>query len=183
MNKPERRIVLTGTARTAIASRLDIEFNAPEVPDDSWYRDDGASFVTLHLNGNLRGCIGSLVAHQPLIEDVRDNAVSAAFKDPRFPPLSAREFPDVHIEVSVLTAPEAMQFTDETDALSQLQPKIDGVIFTSGQHKATFLPQVWEQLPTPEYFMAHLKQKAGLPAAFWSADVKLERYRVEEFAE
>ena len=179
----ERRRVLTGTARAAIANRLGEAFNAPEIPDDPWYRDDGASFVTLHLHGSLRGCIGTLTAHRPLIEDVHDNALSAAFKDPRFPPLSRSEFPDIHIEVSVLTAPEKLTFDDEADALAKLRPGIDGIIFSCGQHKATFLPQVWEQLPTPEYFMAHLKQKAGLPAAFWSEEVRLERYRVEEFPE
>jgi AmmeMemoRadiSam system protein A len=98
---------------------------------------------------------------------VRANAIAAAFRDPRFAPLTAEELPRTRVEVSLLTAPVPMSFADEADALRQLRPDIDGVIFSAGNHRSTFLPQVWEQLPDPRQFMAHLKQKAGLPADYW----------------
>ena len=143
----------------------------------------GATFVTLTRNGDLRGCIGSLEAHRPLEQDVRANAVAAAMRDPRFPPLTAAELPHVRVEVSLLTAPAPITFTDETDALQQLRPNVDGVIFIAGGHRSTFLPQVWEQLPEARLFMAHLKQKAGLPADWWSPDVRLMRYAVKKWKE
>jgi AmmeMemoRadiSam system protein B/AmmeMemoRadiSam system protein A len=143
----------------------------------------GATFVTLTQNGQLRGCIGSLEAHRPLDHDVRANAVAAAFRDPRFPPLKAEELARTRVEVSLLTAPQPMTFTSESDALRQLRPNIDGIIFTAGQRRSTFLPQVWEQLPQPNQFMAHLKQKAGLPADYWSSDVQLQRYEVQKWKE
>ena len=143
----------------------------------------GATFVTLTQNGALRGCIGSLQAHRPLDQDVRANAVAAAFRDPRFPPLTLAELPRTRVEVSLLTAPQPMTFSSEADALRQLRPNVDGIIFIAGQKRSTFLPQVWEQLPDPRQFMAHLKQKAGLPADWWSADVQLQRYEVRKWKE
>lgn len=143
----------------------------------------GATFVTLTRQGQLRGCIGSLMAHRPLLDDVQHNAIAAACRDPRFPPLSAAELPGVRVEVSLLTAPVAMNFLDEADALAQLRPGVDGVIFHAGPRRSTFLPQVWEQLPQPEQFMAHLKQKAGLAADYWGPDVRLERYQVQKWKE
>ncbi|MDO8789623.1 MAG: AmmeMemoRadiSam system protein B [Sulfuritalea sp.] len=143
----------------------------------------GATFVTLTQNGQLRGCIGSLQAHRPLDQDVRANAVAAAFSDPRFPPLTLEEFSRTRVEVSLLTAPQAMTFNSEADALRQLRPNVDGIIFIAGQRRSTFLPQVWEQLPEPRTFMAHLKQKAGLPADWWSAEVQLQRYEVQKWKE
>lgn len=143
----------------------------------------GATFVTLTQSGQLRGCIGSLQAHRQLDQDVRANAVAAAFSDPRFAPLTAEELPRTRVEVSLLTAPQPMTFTDEADALRQLRPNIDGIIFIAGQRRSTFLPQVWEQLPQPRVFMAHLKQKAGLPADYWSSEVQLQRYEVQKWKE
>lgn len=143
----------------------------------------GATFVTLTQDGALRGCIGSLEAHRPLDQDVRANAVAAAFRDPRFPPLTLAELARTRVEVSLLTVPQPMAFTDEADALRQLRPNIDGIIFIAGQRRSTFLPQVWEQLPDPRQFMAHLKQKAGLPADYWSPEVRLQRYEVRKWKE
>ena len=118
-----------------------------------------------------------------LEQDVRANAISAAFSDPRFAPLKAEELPRTRVEVSLLTAPQAMTFSDEADALRQLRPNVDGVIFIAGQRRSTFLPQVWEQLPQARQFMVHLKQKAGLPADYWSSEVQLQRYEVEKWKE
>jgi AmmeMemoRadiSam system protein B/AmmeMemoRadiSam system protein A len=168
-------------ARNAIAARLGLP-TQPE-PVHALLARPGATFVTLTQNGALRGCIGSLQAHRPLDQDVRANAVSASISDPRFPPLKAEELARTRVEVSLLTAPQPMTFADEADALRQLRPNIDGVIFIAGQKRSTFLPQVWEQIPDPRQFMAHLKQKAGLPADFWSPEVQLQRYEVKKWKE
>jgi len=168
-------------ARNAIATQLKQDVQ-PE-PEHPTLVQPGATFVTLTKNGELRGCIGSLQAHRPLDQDVRANAASAAFRDPRFRPLTVEELPQIRVEVSLLTAPVPMRFTDEADALRQLRPHIDGVIFATAGRRSTFLPQVWEQLPEPRQFMAHLKQKAGLPADYWSPDVELQRYEVRKWKE
>ena len=173
--------VLLAQARKAIADALGLP--APAAPDHPQLAERGATFVTLTLDGELRGCIGSLNAHRPLGQDVRDNAVSAALRDPRFPPLSAAEFADVRVEVSLLTEPDFIDFRDEADALAQLVPGRDGVIFFNGCQRATFLPQVWEQLPERRLFMAALKQKAGLPPDFWGPNVMIARYHVRKWHE
>lgn len=146
-------------------------------------REPGASFVTLTRDGHLRGCIGSLEAYRPLADDVRGNACAAAFRDPRFPPLSSAEWPDTKVEVSLLSVPEALSFKDEADALAQLRPGIDGIVLSAGGRRATFLPQVWEQLPDPALFLAQLKAKAGLPADYREPDLRLERYTVRKWKE
>ncbi|MRR51753.1 MAG: AmmeMemoRadiSam system protein A, partial [Rhodocyclaceae bacterium] len=143
----------------------------------------GATFVTLTQHGQLRGCIGSLEAWRPLDRDVRENARAAAFRDPRFAPLATAEFDLTRVEVSLLTPATPMNFADEADALAQLRPDVDGVIFECSGRRSTFLPQVWEQLRTPALFMAHLKQKAGLSGDFWSPAVKLSRYGVMKWKE
>lgn len=168
-------------ARSAIAAHLDLP--SAEVALQDWLRVPGASFVTLTQHGDLRGCIGSLAAHRPLHQDVEANAIAAAFHDPRFAPLQRHELDITRVEVSLLSAAHPMQFSTEDDALRQLQPGEDGVILEVGHYRSTFLPQVWEQLPTPESFLAQLKRKAGLPADFWSADVRLSRYRVTKWKE
>jgi hypothetical protein len=168
-------------ARNAIAARLKQPTQAET--DHPALARPGATFVTLTQNGELRGCIGSLEAHRVLDQDVRANAVAAAFSDPRFPPLTLAELPHTRVEVSLLTAPQPMSFSSEADALRQLRPHVDGVIFIAGQRRSTFLPQVWEQLPEPRLFMAHLKQKAGLPADWWSSEVELQRYEVQKWKE
>ena len=143
----------------------------------------GASFVTLTQQGQLRGCIGSLEAHRPLNLDVEENAIAAAFRDPRFPPLSHEELARTRIEVSVLERPQALRFSDEKDALRQLRPGLDGLILQCAQRRATFLPQVWESLPTPAHFLRQLKLKAGLPEDFWDENITLARYGVQKWKE
>lgn len=168
-------------ARNAIGARFGVAGrpaeHAPELAEP------GATFVTLTQDGHLRGCIGSLEARRPLGGDVAENAVAAAFRDPRFPPLSAGEFPRTRVEVSLLTAAEDFPVADEADALARLRPGVDGVILRCGNCRATFLPQVWEQIPAPRQFLAQLKRKAGLPAGFWSEDVRLARYDVKKWKE
>lgn len=148
-----------------------------------WAAEPGAAFVTLTVDGRLRGCIGSLEAHRPLVDDVRDNARAAAFRDPRFPPLSRDEFDKVRIEVSVLSPPAALPVADRDDARARLRPGIDGVVLRAQGRRATFLPQVWEQLPDPDMFLSHLLRKAGLSDYYWGPDVRLERYTVSAYHE
>jgi AmmeMemoRadiSam system protein A len=147
----------------------------------------GASFVTLTQNGQLRGCIGSLQAHRPLAQDVQANARAAALHDPRFPPVSAQELDGLKVEISVLTAPQPLPFANLSHALWQLRPGVDGLIFEAvhqgHSYRSTYLPQVWEQIPEPRAFLAHLIVKAGLPFDFWSPEVKLSRYQVQKFHE
>lgn len=140
----------------------------------------GACFVTLKTNGRLRGCIGSPTAWRSLVEDVRDNAYKAAFRDPRFHPLTPEEMEELELSVSVLTPPVAMAFRDEADLLAQLRPRIDGLIIEDGGNRALFLPAVWEQLPYPRQFLAHLKQKAGLALEHWSANFRASRFQAVE---
>lgn len=139
----------------------------------------GACFVTLKLNGQLRGCIGSLQAQRPLIEDVAQNAFASAFQDPRFGPVSKAEEPELAISISVLTAPELLSFSSEQDLLEQLQPYKDGLILIDAGHKGTFLPIVWESLPDPRQFLQQLKLKAGLPKNHWSNTIQFMRYRTQ----
>jgi len=143
----------------------------------------GATFVTLLLDGELRGCIGSLMPRRPLGRDVRANAVAAAFRDPRFSPLAAAEFETTSIEVSLLSPCERVRLADEEHLFSQLRPGIDGLIIEYGRRRATFLPQVWEALAEPRQFVAALKRKAGLPADFWSTRVNVSRYSVTKWKE
>jgi len=169
-------------ARNAIAGRFGLP--AQEVDSDlPALHEAAATFVTLTQQGDLRGCIGSLEAWRPLLKDVQENAIAAAFRDPRFAPLTQQELATTRVEISLLTPPVTMIFTSETDALAQLRPNIDGLIFSAGARRSTFLPQVWEQLSEPRDFLAHLKQKAGLPANYWGNNVRLERYTVEKWKE
>lgn len=173
--------VLLPLARSAIAAELGLTHAARE--DLPWLRQQGASFITIMQGEQLRGCIGTLRPHRALVEDVKANAVAAAFRDPRFRPLSAGEFTAVALEISVLSALEALAFADEHDALRQLRVGVDGVAFEYGHHTSTFLPQVWDNLREPAEFLAHLKYKAGLPPDFWDVDVKLSRYTVSKWRE
>ena len=138
-----------------------------------------ATFVTLEMDHRLRGCIGSLRAHRPLVNDVVSNANKAAFHDPRFSPVTIVDAAKLVLKISVLTEPVAMQFVSELDLLSQLEPNVHGLIIQDQGRQATFLPQVWETLPDPQNFLAHLKQKAGLPAGHWSPTFKAFTYQVE----
>ncbi|GAB4121853.1 MAG: hypothetical protein Fur0040_02200 [Sideroxydans sp.] len=181
MLPPEQGRLLPPLARAAIAERLGLPAHAPERAP--WMNKSAATFVTLQQQGRLRGCIGSLEARRPLLEDVRHNALAAAFGDPRFPPLQAEELPHTDIEVSVLSPATPLDFYDERDALAQLRPHVDGLILQWGDHRATFLPQVWDDLPAPQTFLDHLKRKAGLDENFWSDDLRLSRYTVQKFGE
>jgi len=168
-------------ARASIARTLGRSLAANETAP--WLVELGACFVTLTQQGELRGCIGSLEAHRPLLVDVKANAVAAAFHDPRFSPLVAKELEHTEIEISLLSPMQALMFAGEAEALAQLRPGVDGVVFEFGARRSTFLPQVWEQLPDTQEFMAHLKRKAGLPASFWAAEVRLQRYTVSKWKE
>jgi AmmeMemoRadiSam system protein A len=177
--------LLLQIARTSISNALGRAVALPEPISEAAdvLQAPGASFVTLKQHGQLRGCMGSLQAHRPLIKDIQANAVAAALQDPRFAPLSLAELAITTLEVSVLSAMQALSFSSEADALAQLRPGVDGVVFEFGPHRSTFLPQVWEQLPKPHQFMAHLKQKAGLAPDFWAPEVRLQRYTVHKFKE
>ena len=173
--------ILLPIARATLSTALGHPLEAPE--QAAWLQESGACFVTLTQRGQLRGCIGTLEAHRTLLADLKANALAAAFADPRFLPLSAGELVQTEIEVSLLSALQTMQFESEAHALAQLQPGIDGVVFEFAHHRSTFLPQVWEQLPSVPEFMAQLKRKAGLPPDFWAAGVRLQRYSVSQWKE
>ncbi|MBT9591250.1 MAG: AmmeMemoRadiSam system protein B [Thiobacillus sp.] len=177
----DKGTTLLKLARSGIASKLG--HAAAFVNPAGWLTEPGASFVTLTRQGELRGCIGTLEAHRPLGVDVRENAVAAAFRDPRFTPLILAEFEEIRVEVSLLSPSEALVVESEADALAALRPNVDGVVFEYGHYRSTFLPQVWEQLPEPAEFMAHLKRKAGLAADFWEDQVRLSRYTVSKWKE
>jgi AmmeMemoRadiSam system protein A len=140
--------------------------------------------VTLTTGGALRGCIGGLYPTVPLVEDVQLHAYAAAREDPRFPPVAPEELPLIRIEISVLSAPEALKFAGPEDLLRRLRPEIDGVIVQAGWKRATFLPQVWEKIPSPQMFLDLLCEKAGLPSHAWSTSrIEVFTYQVEKFEE
>ena len=184
LEKNEQGKILLQIARTAISRALHMPY-VPAVVDENtpWLSQSGATFVTLTQWGELRGCVGSLQACDPLIEDVSNNAISAALYDSRFVPLAADELDTVSLEVSLLSELQPLGFTSETDALAQLRPNIDGLVFEYGPYRSTFLPQVWESLPQPQQFLARLKSKARLSEDFWDEDIKLSRYTVSKWRE
>jgi AmmeMemoRadiSam system protein B/AmmeMemoRadiSam system protein A len=181
-SRDERGRTLLGIARGAIGSQLG-QAAAPRLDHPAWLAQPGASFVTLTLEGALRGCIGSLQAHRPLGVDVAANAENAAFRDPRFAPLTLQEWPRVAAEVSLLSPPEKAQFGDDVDLLGRLRPGIDGVILEYAGRRGTFLPQVWESLPDRRLFMQELKRKAGLPADTPLVACNVWRYQVAKWRE
>ena len=177
----EKGSTLLTLARSEIGAKLGQERSSLAQAD--WLDEPGACFVTLTRQGELRGCIGTLEAHRPLGVDVRENAVAAAFRDPRFTPLTLVEFDDIRVEVSLLSPTEVLVVASEEHALASLRPGVDGVVFEYRHYRSTFLPQVWEQLPEPVEFMAYLKRKAGLSTDFWAEDVRLLRYTVSKWKE
>lgn len=189
---PEAGEQLLGIARGAIEVRLTGTPTA-QIPLDEiarraarpdWLMSPGASFVTLEQDSRLRGCIGTLVPHRSLQEDVAHNAVAAALHDPRFPPLSLADLGHTAIEVSVLSERVPLPYSSEQSVLEALRPGVDGLVLEAGAfNRATFLPQVWEELPDPRDFLDHLKLKAGLPADWWSEDARLEVYTVQAWVE
>ncbi|MGH8237012.1 MAG: AmmeMemoRadiSam system protein A [Steroidobacteraceae bacterium] len=188
LDTPERHELLA-LARASIYSALSngrnsgefVPFTASALPDALTVRR--SSFVTLHLNHELRGCCGTLDAPRPLAEDVWRNAWAAAFSDYRFPPLTAAEWPQVSLHLSLLTRPEPLEVTNEAQLLTLLRPAIDGLILESATGRATFLPAVWEQIPDPAQFVRQLKMKAGWPVTYWSNRVRCFRYATESFGE
>lgn len=142
-----------------------------------------ATFVTLEIKHQLRGCVGVLEAVRPLVIDIAENAFAAAFRDPRFPPVSTKEYTQLDIHLSILSPAEAMSFYSENDLLRQLRPGVDGLIMQEGSRRGTFLPSVWESLPEPGEFLRHLKQKSGLAMDYWSDSLKVSRYQCELIAE
>jgi AmmeMemoRadiSam system protein A len=181
----QARTVLLGVARDSIHKGLTEGCPLSADPDDypAELRQQRASFVTINLDGQLRGCIGHLKAVQALVQDIAENAFAAAFRDPRFPPLNAEEFPPLDVHISVLSPAEPMTFSSESDLIAQLRPGVDGLILEDGAAHGTFLPSVWDSLPDPRDFLAHLKNKAGLSSRHWSPDVKVLRYRTESFSQ
>lgn len=175
-----------GHALVAIArNALRVEMGHPRraAPAHPALDAPGATFVTLTRDGDLRGCIGSLEARRPLRDDVHANAVAAAFRDPRFPPLAAFELDATQVEVSLLTASVPIEAADEAALLGALVPGVDGVILEYGRHRATFLPQVWTSLGEPRNFLDALKRKAGLAPDFWHPQLRVSRYAVTKWTE
>lgn len=185
-NESTKAALLTGLARQAIEAELgqlaEPEPTGPETRSE-WLGAPAATFVTLTLDGRLRGCIGSLEARRSLREDLADNARAAAFGDPRFPALTSEELEDLEVEVSVLSAPEPIECRSEAELLEILRPGIDGVVLECGARRSTFLPQVWESLPDPVNFLGALKKKAGLALKYWDDEIRFSRYSVEKFSE
>ena len=155
--------------------------NTKTIKTDKKLNKTAACFVTLKIKGQLRGCIGTLIAHQPLIEGVSQNAFSAAFNDRRFKPLSSTEYKHLELSISVLTPSKAIKFKDENDLKKKIKIGVDGLILIEKDKQATFLPSVWNELTTVELFLSRLKLKADLPANYWSKTIKFERYQTESF--
>lgn len=179
----EERRQLLDLARESI--RFGLEHGRPLRPDPSRYAASlsrlAATFVTLKHSGELRGCIGTLEPHRSLLLDVAEHAFAAAFRDPRFEPVGREEIDQLDVSVSVLGEPEELVFGDERDLLRQLRPYTDGLILQADSRRGTFLPSVWDSLPEPSDFLAHLRLKAGLPSDFWSPSLRVWRYTTEEF--
>lgn len=177
----EHRKILLEVARAAVEHGVErqqpLTVRVEEYP--AVLRPLRASFVTLRVQGELRGCIGTCQPVRPLVEDVAHNAHAAAFMDPRFPPMSSEELADLHIHISLLSLPEAMTFASREELLAQVRPGVDGLLLEDGLHKGTLLPAVWESLPDVESFVRHLKLKAGLPPDHWSNSLRVYRYTAE----
>ena len=177
--------ILLGIAKDAIKENLE-DINLIDKEKFKHIKDlqeVRASFVTINLNKNLRGCIGSLIPQRALIDDIIYNAKAAAFNDPRFPPLSKEEFENIEIEISILSLPTQLKYKDIDDLKDKLKVGIDGVILQSNNHQATFLPSVWEQLPTFELFFAHLCQKAHLEQTCLSKHPNIYIYQTQKIKE
>lgn len=181
----EHRNRLLALARQSIEQGLlELRWVAmPKVELPAALAQPRGSFVTLRTGTQLRGCCGNLTAHRAVGEDVWRNAWASAFADPRFPPLENDEWPDVHVHISVLSPLEPLAVASEDELLKALRPGVDGLVLERGAERATFLPDVWEQLSEPAEFLRHLKLKAGWRADWWSADIAVRRYTTESFGE
>jgi len=177
---------LLGEARKTIQKAL-FDEKEQEIEDTGLpavFKQRRGTFVTLTIEGNLRGCIGHIIPQESLIEGIRVNAINAAFKDPRFRPLDKEEWKRVRIEISILTDPKPLSYSNADDLLKKLRPGIDGVILKKGYRQSTFLPQVWEQLPHKEEFLSHLCLKAGLDGDEWKKGrLEVSTYQVQAFEE
>jgi AmmeMemoRadiSam system protein A len=173
---------LLQVARGSISAGLGGQAYTPEA-DDPRLREPRATFVTLHRQSRLRGCIGTLEAVRPLLQDVSHNARAAAFHDPRFTPVAATELTELLIEISVLSPPQAMRADSRATLLQNLKPGGQGLILQEGARRATFLPAVWESLPDPGDFLDQLLHKAGLPPEYWSGTLRFFSYETESFGE
>lgn len=174
--------ILLRIAKSVILAKLDSEydFDIDELLKQyPFLNQDAATFVTLKYDHQLRGCIGSIIARQTLLKDIVSNANSAGFNDPRFAPLSIDELSHLNVEVSVLTEPEIIEYEDYDDLLNKVRPNIDGLILKHSMYQGTFLPQVWEQLPTSKEFLEHLSMKAGSNPSIYSQHPTIYRYRVD----
>ena len=185
LSKEEREYLLVLARETmsdAVSGKQKKETDPSRIPDK--LKEKGASFVTLTVEGDLRGCIGTLEAYQPLYRDVQDHAVQAALEDYRFPPVTKEELPLISIEISRLTPPVPLVYSQPMDLPGLLHRHTDGVILKDGFRRATFLPQVWDQLPDAPMFLSHLCQKMGCAPDFWKHKVlQVSIYHVEEFSE
>ncbi len=183
---PEESALLLELAREALRIGVDGEMlpdlDLAELPPK--FVEHGASFVTLTKNQELRGCIGSLEARQPLVEDVRAHAVAAALDDYRFPPVQSIEVPQIKIEISRLTTPKRIHYRNLEELSNIIQPGIDGVVMRRGIQRATFLPQVWEKVPELELFLSMLCRKMGVSADCWKLEnLEIFTYQVEKYSE
>ena len=161
----------------------DLLGKSTDLPQGQWLQEQRACFVTLHRSGELRGCVGSMLAYRPLFEDIQDNTRAAAFRDPRFPAVSASEIESLSLEVSLLSPLESVIFHSESDLISQLRPGVDGLLLEHGYHRGTFLPAVWASLSEPALFWSRLKTKAGIPKDFWSPEFKVQRYTTRTWSD
>lgn len=163
-----------------------IENNRPLHVEQADYpshlRERRACFVTLHRDGELRGCTGTIVARSPLVVSVSEHAFTSAFRDSRFLPVRADELESLELSISVLSETEWIDFADEGELLAKIRPGTDGLILEEGANLATLLPSVWASLPSPELFLRQLKRKAGLPGGYWSSTLRVSRYTTEEFS-
>ncbi len=179
------RDVLIDVARASISHGL--KHNRPVEIDPAQFSEalnqPRASFVTLKIAGQLRGCIGRLEAEGPLVQGVAHNAYAAAFADPRFEPLTELEYPQIDVHIAVLTPPQPMTFEGEDDLLRQLRPGVDGLVLEAGRCRGTFLPAVWQTLTDPRRFLDQLKVKAGLASNAWPDDLHISRYTCESISQ
>ena len=187
---PEQGQLLVKLARHTLSQQLSKQIPQKEIDSlntsltDPCFNSSCGTFVTLTIDGKLRGCIGNLTSNASVVSGVRQNAINAAFHDPRFSSLSLPELDRVSIEVSILSEPRPLDYREPADLLNKIRPHIDGVILRKGTASATFLPQVWEQLPQPQDFLTHLCLKAGLASDAWQhSELEISTYQVQYFEE
>lgn len=181
----EDRRCLLDLARRVILDRLQKKSTDPlPAATSPEFTEKRGCFVTLHIGRQLRGCIGTIEPVKPLVSAVMENAAMSAFQDPRFSPVTLKDIKNITIEISILTKPVALVYQDAEDLKQQLKPGVHGVILSRGYHRATFLPQVWEQLPKTEDFLGQLCRKAGMETACWKdMRTSVEVYEVTAFSE